>query len=179
MKMAQRNDFYYLYDSLASTDSRVKDWGEHRLLLANTIKRTRYFMGFNPASLSNAKADRIAGEQVLPSRMFEGAAGGAIILGSAPQCQEFSECFDWPDPVIEISADAGDIAAVIKELDAQPRRTDAMRRTNVIRSLEKHDWVYRWEHILSTVGMEPLPQLRQRKARLSHLASTAMMVPAA
>ena len=179
MALAERGDFYYLYDSLASTDSRVKDWGEHRLLLANTIKRTRYFMGFNPATLANSKSDKIAGEQVLPSRLIEGAAGGAIILGSAPQCPEFGECFDWPDAVIEISPESGDIAAVIAELDAQPHRTELIRRTNAIRCLLKHDWVYRWEHILSTIGMEPLAQLQRRKSRLNDLAAAAMRASAA
>jgi Glycosyl transferases group 1 len=177
--LSEQRDFFYIYDSLASTDSRVKDWREHRLLLANTIKRTRYFMGFNPATLAIPKADKIAGEQVLPSRLFEGAAGGAIILGTAPQCPEFGEYFNWPDAVIEVSPETSDIAAVIAELDAQPQRTERMRRTNAIRSLLQHDWVYRWEHILSTIGMEALPQLRQRKSRLSEIAAAAMRASAA
>jgi Glycosyl transferases group 1 len=177
--LSEQRDFFYIYDSLASTDSRVKDWREHRLLLANTIKRTRYFMGFNPATLAIPKADKVAGEQVLPSRLFEGAAGGAIILGSAPQCPEFGEYFNWPDAVIEVSPETSDIAAVIAELDAQPQRTERMRRTNAIRSLLQHDWVYRWEHILATIGMEALPQLRQRKARLSEIAAAAMRASAA
>ena len=175
IKLSKCSDFFYIYDSLASTDSRVKDWGEHRLLLANTIKRTRYFMAFNPSSLANAKADKVAGEQVLPARLFEGAAGGAIILGSAPKCPEFHEYFDWPDAVIEISPESGDIAAVIDELDAQPQRAELIRRTNAIRCLQRHDWVYRWEHILSTIGMEPLAQLRHRKSRLNDIAAAAML----
>jgi glycosyl transferase family 1 len=172
--LAQHRKFFYIYDSLSSTDSRVKDWGEHRLLLTNTIKRTRYFIGFSPATLATSKADKIAGEQVLPGRLFEGAAGGAIILGTAPQCPEFRECFDWPDSVIEVSPESNDIASIIDELDAQPQRTDLVRRTNAVRCLLQHDWAYRWEHILSTVGMEPLPQLHQRKSQLSDTAAAAM-----
>ncbi|TIL97009.1 MAG: glycosyltransferase family 1 protein, partial [Mesorhizobium sp.] len=49
LKLAEERDFFYLYDTLASTDSRVRDWHEHRLLLANIIRRTRYFMAFSPA----------------------------------------------------------------------------------------------------------------------------------
>jgi hypothetical protein len=173
LAMTDRRSLFYLYDSLSSTDSRVKDWREHRLLLANIIKRTRYFMGFNPATLSNSKSDKISGEQVLPARLFEGAAGGAVILGTAPQCPEFRECFDWPDAVIEVSPGSSDIAAVIDELDAQPRRLERLRQTSVTRCLLRHDWVYRWEHILSTVGIEPLPQLHNRKSRLSDIAAAA------
>jgi hypothetical protein len=170
--LAERRNFFYLYDSLSSGNSQVKDWREHRLLLANTIKRTRYFMGFHPAAVANSR--KVAGEHVLPSRLFEGAAGGAVILGNAPQCAEFKEYFDWPDAVIEVSPQTTDIAAVIEDLDAQPERIARVRRTNAMRCLQRHDWVYRWEHILSAIGMEPLPQLHERKSRLSEVAAAAM-----
>jgi len=172
--MARHRDFFYVYDSLSSTDSRVKEWSEHRLLLANTIKRSRYFIAFNPATLSNQKAAKVSGEQVLPSRLFEGAAGGAVILGTAPQCAEFDQYFDWPDAVIEVSPEAPDIAAVIDDLDAQTHRIETVRHTNAVQCLLRHDWVYRWETILSTIGIDPLPQLQQRKARLGELADAAM-----
>jgi hypothetical protein len=172
--LAERRNLFYIYDSLSSTDSRVKDWWEHRLLLANTIKRTRYFMVYNPATLATSKADKIAGEQVLPARFFEGAAGGAVMLGTAPGCPEFSKCFDWPDAVIEIDPNSTGIDAVIEELDAQPRRIERARRTNVIRCLLRHDWVYRWEHVLATIGMDPLPQLHDRKSQLRHIADATM-----
>ena len=179
LAMAEHRGLFYLYDSLASSDSLVKDWGEHRLLLANTIKRTRYFMGFTPATARTSKAGKVAGEEVLPTRLFEGAAGGAIILGTAPQCLEFRQCFDWPDAVIEVSPETEDIAAVIDRLDAQPQRIERARQTNAIRCLLQHDWVYRWEHILAQVGMEELPQLHQRKSRLSQIAATAGAAAAA
>lgn len=174
LRLAEERDFFYLYDTLASTDSRVKDWYEHRLLLANIIRRTRYFMAFSPATLANSKSGTVAGEQVLPARLFEGAAGGAVILGSAPQCAEFSEHFDWPDAVIEVSPDSGSIVDAINELDANPRRTELLRRTNAVRCLEMHDWVYRWEHILSKIGMEPTPQLHLRKSQLGRIAADTL-----
>jgi len=177
--LAERGDLFYLYDSLASTDSQVKDWHEHRLLLANTIKRTRYFMGFTPAITGASKVNKVAGEQVVPTRLFEGAAGGAIILGTAPQCAEFHQCFDWPDAVIEVSPESGDVAAVIDQLDAQPQRIERARQTNAVRCLLQHDWVYRWEDILSMVGMEPLPQLHHRKSRLRGIAAAAVSAAAA
>ncbi len=167
-------ELFYLYDSLSSTDSRVKDWGEHRLLLANIIKRSRYFMAMSPASLANAKAGKVAGEHVLPSRFFEGAAGGAVLLGTAPQCPEFDECFDWPDAVIEVSPETGDVVEVMKELDAQPQRVERLRRTSATQCLKRHDWAYRWEDILGTVGVAPLPGLAQRKSRLSEIAAAVM-----
>jgi hypothetical protein len=179
LDLAEQRDLFYLYDSLASADSQVKDWREHRLLLANIIKRTRYFMGLSPAAAKGEKASKVAGEQVLPSRLFEGAAGGAVILGTAPQCPEFRECFDWPDAVIEVDPDSSDLATVIEQLDAQPRRMERVRQTNAVRCLQQHDWVYRWERILSAAGIDPLPQLKHRKSQLSELAATIMSAAAA
>src|SRR5262249_37592427 len=152
----------YLYDSLSSTNSEVKDWREHRLLIANFIKRTRYFMAFSPANVAtSSNAKKAAGEEVVASRFFEGAAGGAVILGRAPQCPEFRQCFDWPDAVVEVSPDVSDIASVIDELEGQPWRGKRIARTNAIRCLLRHDWAYRWEAILSTIGMESSPQLHE------------------
>jgi hypothetical protein len=171
LAMAREGDFFYVYDSLASTDSRVGNWAEHRSLLMNTVKRSRYFIGFSPASLAGGKTDKVAGEQVLPGRLFEGAAGGAVILGSAPRCPEFDEFFDWPDAVIEVAPDGSDLESVMDDLDTSPDWVDRVQQSNIVNCLQKHDWAYRWEHILATIGIEPLPPLSDRKARLSKMVS--------
>lgn len=137
----------------------------------NTVKRSRYFIGFSPASLAGGKTDKVAGEQVLPGRLFEGASGGAVILGSAPRCPEFDEFFDWPDAVIEIAPDGSDLVSVMDNLDASPDWVERVRQSNVVNCLRRHDWGYRWEHILTTIGVERLPRLSDRKARLSRMAS--------
>jgi hypothetical protein len=171
--LAEQRSLLYLYDSLSSTNSEVKDWRDHRLLIAN-FKRTRYFIGFSPAKVAtSSNAKKVAGEEIVASRFFEGAAGGAVILGSAPQCPEFGQCFDWPDAVVEVPPDVSDIATVIEELEDQPWRVKRIGRTNAIRCLLRHDWVYRWETILSTIGMESSPQLHERKARLGAIAAAA------
>jgi Glycosyl transferases group 1 len=180
LERMQRRDFFYVYDSLASTDSHVRDWSEHRLLLTSMIKRSRYFIGFSPASLAGPKSAKISGEEVLPGRLFEGAAGGAVILGSAPRCPEFEKYFDWPDAVIEISPNGTDAVAVLEELDKNPEWTQRVRRDNATACLLKHDWAHRWEHILAAVGLPPLPQLAARKAQLAAAAAAQTgHVPAA
>jgi hypothetical protein len=34
----------------------------------------------------------------------------------------------------------------------------------------RHDWAYRWEAVLKSVGLEPMQGLMERKARLKKLA---------
>jgi hypothetical protein len=173
LAMARSQRIFYVYDTLSSSDSLVKDWFEHRQFLANMIKRSRYFIAFSPAALET-KATKAAGEQVLPARLFEGAAGGAVILGAAPNCPEFTTYFDWPDAVVDVPVDSGNMADLIDELDAQPRRIEQVRQTNAIQSLLRHDWAHRWEKILSTIGVEALPELENRKMLLNGMAANAM-----
>jgi hypothetical protein len=174
LNLAQSENLFYVYDTLLNRDSHVRSFVEHRALLANMIKRARYFIAFNPADLTDSKADKAAGEQVLPARLFEGAAGGAIMLGTAPKCPEFEECFHWPDAVVEISPNGSNVASVIHELNAHPKWTERLRRTSATWCLLKHDWVYRWEYLLTKIGMQPLPQLELRKSKLRSVVAAAM-----
>ena len=59
---------------------------------------------------------------------------------------------------------------VIKDLDRDPERQDRIRRTGVVQALLRHDWVYRWEAVLKTAGLEPMQGLLKRKERLRKLA---------
>jgi hypothetical protein len=171
VKLSQESDLFYIFDTLASTDSIVRDWSEHRLMMANVIKRSRYFICYNPASLSGDKAAKVRGEQVIPSRLFEGATAGAILLGTAPECPEFNQNFDWADAVVSLPPNARDVAERLRELDGDQDRLDRVRRDNVVNCLLRHDWIYRWEAMLATVGMRPREGSARRKAALLEAAN--------
>jgi hypothetical protein len=173
VNLAEKQQIFYLYDSLSSSDSRMKSWREHHLLVANNIKRSRYFIAFSPAAIATYKAGQTKSEQVVPNRLFEGAAGGTVMLGQAPECPEFYEHFDWPDAVIKISPNPDDIKEVLEELESQVARTERARHTNAIQSLRRHDWVYRWERMLEAVDLKPSPKAHKRKLQLHQLADTA------
>jgi hypothetical protein len=171
--LAERQEIFYLYDSLSSSDSRMKDWREHRLLVANNIKRSRYFIAFSPAAIATSKAHQIRDEQVIPSRLFEGAAGGSVMIGEAPQCPEFNELFDWTDAVIKIPANPSNVRDILDEFDSQPARMERVRQVNAIQSLRRHDWIYRWEKMLEAVGLQPSPKVQERKLQLHQIADAA------
>ena len=158
-------DLFYLYDT--TKDFAVIDPMEHRTLLANLIKRTRYFVTFPPKFDRPAEA---SGERDVGSRFFEGAAGGAVMLGTPPNGPVFEECFDWPDVVIRTTADGGGIAALIADLDKQPDRLNRVRRDNVENSLRRHDWIYRWRRMLEIVGMPISSAVLKRERSLASLA---------
>jgi len=166
----QRRIFYY-YDTIKPAASQVtfhvSNGPEHRLLLANLLKRSRYFIA-NRARAN--QPEMIRGRDEIAGRFFEGVAAGAVVLGDPPGIDEFRERFDWPDAVVPMPFDAPDVAKRIEELDADPARQARIRKDNVANALLRHDWVHRLRTILESVGVAPPPRMLAREARLRSLA---------
>lgn len=165
--LANQGEILYIYDTLKHL--YMNNIRHHRDLYANLLKRSQFLI------VNKAKFDLIGKtnpqDEVGP-RFFEGAAAGAVMLGAAPQCEVFTQNFDWADAVIEIPFNSPDIGEILNGLKAQPERLKLIRRNGVVNSLLRHDWVYRWEHMLNQVGMKAEPQLLERKAHLQSLSET-------
>jgi hypothetical protein len=165
LRMVREGGLFYLHDSIGG--SQAINAKEHRALLANVAKRSRYFI-VNPGAID--EPDRRGNQIEIGNRYFEGAASGAIMVGERPRNEAFERLFDWPGAVIELPYNSRDIDTVIRDLDGDPERQDRIRQTNVAQALKRHDWVYRWEAILKTVGLESTQKMSERKERLRKLA---------
>lgn len=165
LRMAKKDGLFYLHDSVAG--GQCLDSKEHRALFANLAKRSRYFI-VNPG-LIDAPEER-GNQMEIGNRYFEGAASGTIMIGERPDNEAFRELFNWPDSLIHLPYDSSKIDAIVRDLDNEPHRCQRIRQTNVIQALTRHDWAYRWEAVLNTVGLEALPSLKERKEQLSNLA---------
>jgi hypothetical protein len=171
MRLARsKGDFHYVYDTLKG--GAVIDWSDHRFLTASMIKRSRYFIAFNPGDIGGGGKGKWKDQQALSTRYFEGAAGGAVMLGSSPRCDEYAQAFDWADAVISLDPN-GDIEARMRELEKDPERLAAASQRNAAECLRRHDWSHRWGEILDRLGMERTPLLDDRIARLRQLAETS------
>ena len=165
LDMARETGLFYLHDTIGG--SQAIDSREHRALFAKLAKRSRYFI-VNPGKIDEP---HVRGGQIeVGNRYFEGAASGAIMVGERPNNEAFEDLFDWPGAVAPLPYDLRDIDAVIKDLDRDPERQDKIRRTGIVQSLLRHDWVYRWEKILEVAGLEPMQGAIERKKRLRKLA---------
>lgn len=163
--MVEESGLFYLHDSFAG-DQAINS-KEHRALFANVAKRSRYFI-VNPGRIDEPEK---RGNQIeVGNRYFEGAASGTIMIGERPKNEVFEQLFNWPDAVTQLPYNSPDIDMVIKDLDGDPERQDRIRRVSVAQALTRHDWVYRWEAILKTVGLEPMQGALERKERLRKLA---------
>jgi hypothetical protein len=169
LRMVQQSGLFYLHDSIGG--SQAINAKEHRVLFANVAKRSRYFI-VNPGKID--QPDVIGNQIEASNRYYEGAASGAILIGERPKNQEFDRLFDWPEAVIQLPYDSPHIDAILEDLGGDPKRRDRIRRANVAQTLMRHDWVYRWEAVLTTVGLEPMQGMLKRKERLKKLAEVAL-----
>jgi hypothetical protein len=173
VRMVKERGIFYLHDSVDGT--QAMNSREHRSLFANIVKRSKYFI-VNPGLID--LPDRRGNQIEIGNRYFEGAAAGAVMIGELPNNGEFERLFDWPDAIIHLKYGSDKIDALISALEAEPERQERIRRTNVIKALTRHDWVYRWEAILKHAGLEATPGLAQRKRRLVQLAESVIQLDA-
>jgi Glycosyl transferases group 1 len=165
MDWCQTHGLLYFFDS---AKAMPKDMMQHRYLLASLVKRTRYFV------VNYAKFDHeeiTLGHQEVGYRFFEGAAGGAVMVGKAPDTDTYRELFDWPDAVIDMPVDLPDATEFFSDLDRQTGRVRRIRRDNAVNSLLRHDWVHRWEDVLRKVDVPPTLEMSARKRKLAKLAA--------
>jgi hypothetical protein len=166
LEMAERRDFFYVHDSLAG--NQVIHWEEHRSLVANMTKRSRFYL-VNPGLIDSPE---VRGNQIeIGNRYFEGAAAGCVMVGEIPCNEVYGNLFDWPDAVIPLAFGSDRIEEIVDEFDRQPDREEALRRNNIAQALRRHDWAYRWEAILKIAGLDPSPGLIKRKEQLERTAA--------
>ncbi|MEM0913173.1 MAG: glycosyltransferase [Planctomycetota bacterium] len=155
--------FLYHFDSVGIKD--VIDALQHRRLLAQTIQRSKFFIA-NRGFVN----DLGASQQEIGARFFEGAAGGAVLIGDVPKTAVFRETFDWADAAIATPFDDPEMPERLVALLAEPERMEAMSRRNVAESLRRFDWSHRWLELLALAGIETNPTAEERVAHLATLA---------
>lgn len=174
LEYTRSQGLFYYYDTVAASGTDLKqrtfqidNHSEHRRLLASILQRSRYFIANR--GLVNQSEGTKAGD-IIPSRCYEGAAAGVVMLGAPPRSEEFKRLFDWPDAVIEIPFDSPDVGRTLAELDLDPDRLDRIRHDNVRNAALRHDVVYRVRAIFETLGLQPTAGMLAREAQLREVA---------
>lgn len=168
LRLVEDDGLNYVYDVFE--EATVARPGEHRALVANLMKRSKFFFAFR-VNDSPERSDRTGGDEAVSPRYFEGAAGGAVVLGSTTPSAEFEACFDWPDAVIALPYGSDAVADVLADLTGQPDRLAHARTTNVRQSLRRHDWVHRWIQVAGGISLSTTGRVTERVQRLAELAA--------
>jgi hypothetical protein len=170
LREAEQRRLFYVHDTFPVVGVEAFDPGQHRDLYANVAKRSRYLL-VAPGKMDSLGETR--GQVEIGYRYYEGAASGAVMIGSAPDCAAFKEQFPWPDIVVEIQPDGSDTMKVVDMLNADPVRLAAIGRRNTAEALVRHDWLYRWQEIYRVAGLEFSAGMQAREKRLRELAGVA------
>ena len=170
LALSKDKGLFYHYD-VWKNQNVAQGWDAVRRWNGDLIRRSRYYLVWDPA-FKNARREDAGTAQTLSTRYFEGAAGGAILLGSAPDCPEYHAAFDWPDAVIPLNENP---AQVIAALDNNPDRVREIRTQNIRQSLLRHDWAHRWRQVLETFDLAPTPRHIAREEKLVSLAQSVTL----
>jgi hypothetical protein len=184
LALARSRSIFYYFDTFAGGAGRdrdqrtfrVEDHRQHRLLLAELLRHSRYYV----ANRSRANEPNFtANRQEISGRFFEGAAAGTVMLGEAPEMTDFKELFDWQDAVINVSFDCADIERVLAELDSDPERLLRIRCQNSSQAALRHDWVHRLHHVFDVLGLPSTSGMIQREQQLRALSDQALSLQGA
>lgn len=177
MALAAKAKIFYYYDTVAASGLGnkqrtflVQDAAEHRLLHANLLKRSRYYVA-NRALINDPKFTR--GRQEISGRYYEGAAAGTVMIGEPPLSTEFKTQFDWDGAIMPVPFDSPDIASMLAEFDSSPKHLAAIREDNLRNAALRHDWSHRLRTIYDTLGLSPTEKMLGRQRRLESLVASA------
>lgn len=168
LERAERLGELYLYDTFTGNPP-VHDHVQHRRNLRGLIRRTNTFM-VNVAKVDQPGRTHQQGE--VGFRFFEGAAGGAVMVGEVPEVASFGEYFPWDDAVVGVAPDGSDLDEVLDALAADPARVARIRRDNVVGSLRRHDVAHRLRTMLAELGVPEPESVGRRIGALEERATT-------
>lgn len=166
LDMTAAHELLYVWDRGPS--QAIHGFERARFRTYHLIRSARMFLSFGFTSVPK-KTGELGREDAIPARIFEGAAAGAAMIGTTPDVPEFETLFDWEDPLFDIPDDPVDMRAFLAGIDPERLRRAGVR--NALRSLERHDWAYRWTEVLSRLGLSAHAALEERTARLQRLAN--------
>jgi hypothetical protein len=164
---AREQGRFYLYDTLDGIGS-LKDHWQHREHFIELVQRSRYFI-VNPAKLD--VSGHTGGQEEVGFRYYEGAAGGAVLIGDRSNSDIFERQFPHEDAVLSIQDQKTGLPGLIEELDAQPERLERIRCMNVANMLRHHDHAHRWATVLDALDLAPTEALSARLAELAERAA--------
>jgi hypothetical protein len=175
LSLAENRRILYCYDTVAASGFdqkqrtfRVQNAVEHRLLFANMLRRSRYYIT-NRARIN--EPEYTGGREEISARFYEGAAAGAVMIGEPPRVEPFNTEFGWPDALIHVPFDSPDIGEILSNLDSEPERLARIRRENVRHAAVQHDWLHRLRVVFDTFGMAPTQAMLKREQHLQALAA--------
>lgn len=163
LEWASNRRALYLYDTVRG---QAIEWLEHRQALANSYQHS------NVAICNYAKHDMpaVTGDlRVLPGRLFEGLAAGAVLIGRPPD-EETQRRVVGEIVVEPLDGSRNQLKGLLDRF-SDPAEAQVIRNRNLALACRGQDWGHRWAEALTVVGL-PVPFGLQN--RLDDLSKRAL-----
>ena len=152
LEWAAANQELYLYDTL---HGKAVSWRAHRDAVAGWYRQSRM------AVCNYGKHDRpheIGDLRIVPGRLFEGLAAGAVLIGMPPDEENQRQLVG--EVVVE-SSDSTDLGDLLDTYNDPAARRDTSLR-NASLAARRHDWAHRWRDVLDVLDIPRPERLDQR-----------------
>lgn len=163
LEWAKHRSALYLYDT---TTSAAVDWKEHRLALANWYQQSAVAI-CNYAKMG--RENETGGLRVLPGRLFESLAAGALMVGVAPD-PAIQRRVLGTEVVEPVEPRPGSLVAVLDRLGSGPE-AQSIRVRNIALACRGHDWGHRWKAMFEVLGIALPCGLKSRLDDLGKVAT--------
>ncbi len=158
LNWARQKHELYLYDTIKGA---AIDWQQHRDALAN------WYQHANVSICNYAKHDvpaEIAGLRVLPGRLFEGLAGGSVLIGMPPDDERQQRVLGG-SVVESVDGGANEMIDALERF-SDPNEAGRARLRNMALACRGHDWGHRWQSALDALGLKTPEGLQHRLDQL-------------
>lgn len=141
---------------------------EHFMLQTKLLENSRISLCFEASDVP-----RFRGYSPLLYRWFESWAHGCNIIGKKPFGQGTAELMDWPNSTIDLPDHPSDWIPFLESVLADQETLATNSKRNYRECLLRHDWRYRIQTMLETVGL-PTPEIL--KADIQALQERAALI---
>jgi hypothetical protein len=145
---SQISPYLYLHSPLGniSGPTVVKE----RAMLYKVLQRSKIALAFH--MLIEPPPNRPVA-MFLTNRWFETLGTGCVVVGKRPTGEMADEILSWKDATFELPDSPEDACDYIAELIEDRDKLAATRELNVQNMRTKHDWRFRIEQMLETLGV--------------------------
>lgn len=146
-----QQDSHRVYFHTTFSQPDVFNLGEHMMLLAKLLHKSKISLCFEPSNLP-----RFRGYSPILFRWFEGWACGCNLVGKRPVGKGVAELLDWENSTIELPDDPNQWVPFFEDLLDDEATLAANARRNYQECVLRHDWRYRIQTMLKSLDL-PVP----------------------
>jgi hypothetical protein len=147
LEISRRRDLFYHYKTHEAP--QVMDFRENQEFIGRLGQLSHAHVSW---SVNRTNPQRRDEGEAITARWFESAASGAVVIGAAPQTEEFARLFPYPDFVLTLDPeDPARTEEVVDRARSESRAAERRELAEYVRTT--HTWDRRWREIVEVCAL--------------------------